>query len=75
MTRAELKAPEWTSLSVDEAFKRRDEAKAAGEACSKEIMRLTFLLGEQYDKLALTRANYDFADKMCGLAIQAEEAK
>lgn len=72
---SDLKVPEWTSLNVDEAFKRRDEAKAGLDECGKEIARLTLLLSEQYAKLTLSRANYDFADKMCGLAIQAEDAK
>jgi len=72
---SDLKAAEWTSLSVDEAFKRRDEAKEALEANDAKLAELTTQISALYDSRSYLHANYDFADKMLGLAIQAEEAK
>ncbi len=72
---SDLKVPEWTSLNVDEAFKRRDEAKAALEVNDAKLAELTTKISALYDERNLLHAIYDFADKMLGLAIQAEEAK
>jgi hypothetical protein len=72
---SDLKVAEWTSLSVDEAFKRRDDAKAAMEANDAKIAELTIKLSALYDERNFLHATYDFADRILGLAIQAEDAK
>lgn len=62
-------------MNVNEAFAKRDEARKLMEDAEASVDATARLLVRSKETFDLAKANFEFHDRMLGLAIQAEDEK